>query len=397
MEKRTTLLTLLVIKLVLVSFVQSEDTFRGIPLSQNVSDDLRDDFNKSSPGSKGPDTSPPLPVCRGPTRIKDVFKYISTIVSCFVFVSGIIGNVTLLRIIKTNKCMRTGPNVLISSLALGDIIHILIDLPINTYKLLAVDWPFGVALCKLVPFVQKTSVGVTVLSLCALSIDRYRVVASHTVLKTQLVPKWTIIKLCVIWGLSPLLAVPEALAFDLITMEFKGEKLRVCLLHPLQTAPFMKFYKAVKDWWLFGFYFLAPLLCTAGFYGCMIWEMLRRSGERSGIKYHLKQRREAARTVFCLVLAFAVCWFPLHLSRILKLSVYNEKDPHRCDLLSVFLVLDYIGINMASLSSCTNPIALYWVSSRFRTHFQVMITMEDVDPKHCSTTARFHCMVPTLH
>lgn len=39
-------------------------------------------------------------------------------------------------------------------------------------QLLAKDWPFGVQVCKLVPFVQKASVGITVLSLCALSIDR---------------------------------------------------------------------------------------------------------------------------------------------------------------------------------------------------------------------------------
>lgn len=39
-------------------------------------------------------------------------------------------------------------------------------------QLLAEDWPFGVAICKLLPFIQKTSVGITVLSLCALSIDR---------------------------------------------------------------------------------------------------------------------------------------------------------------------------------------------------------------------------------
>lgn len=40
-------------------------------------------------------------------------------------------------------------------------------------QLMAEDWPFGLVLCKLVPFIQKTSVGITVLSLCALSVDRY--------------------------------------------------------------------------------------------------------------------------------------------------------------------------------------------------------------------------------
>lgn len=125
------------------------------------------------------------------------------------------------------------------------------------------------------------------------------------------------------------------------------------------------------------------------------------------------QRREVAKTVFCLVLVFALCWLPLHLSRILKITIYNEEDPNRCELLryvrkstalshskgkenkatmniyhnkydltqkrirclcilfSFFLVLDYIGINMASINSCINPIALYMVSKRFKTCFRV--------------------------
>lgn len=45
------------------------------------------------------------------------------------------------------------------------------------------------------------------------------------------------------------------------------------------------------------------------------------------------QRREVAKTVFCLVLIFALCWLPLHLSRILKKTIYDENDPHRCELL----------------------------------------------------------------
>lgn len=74
------------------------------------------------------------PMCTGPTEIRDTFKYINTLVSCLVFVVGIIGNSTLLRIIYKNKSMQNGPNILISSLALGDLMHILIDIPINVYK-----------------------------------------------------------------------------------------------------------------------------------------------------------------------------------------------------------------------------------------------------------------------
>lgn len=45
------------------------------------------------------------------------------------------------------------------------------------------------------------------------------------------------------------------------------------------------------------------------------------------------QRREVAKAVFSLVLIFALCWFPLHLSRLLKKTVYNPHDVDRCDLL----------------------------------------------------------------
>lgn len=74
------------------------------------------------------------PMCIKQTEIKRAFKYVNTFVSCLIFVVGIIGNSTLLRIIYKNKCMRNGPNVLIGSLALGDLLYIIIAIPINVYK-----------------------------------------------------------------------------------------------------------------------------------------------------------------------------------------------------------------------------------------------------------------------
>ncbi|KAM6144654.1 LOW QUALITY PROTEIN: endothelin receptor type B-like [Phoenicopterus ruber ruber] len=243
-------------------------------------------------------------------------------------------------------------------------------LPDFVAELLAEDWPFGVEMCKLVPFIQKASVGITVLSLCALSIDRYRAVASWSRIKGIGVPKWTAVEIVLIWVISVILAVPEA-SIDMITMEYRGKDLRICLLHPTQKTSFMMFYKQAKDWWLFSFYFCLPLAITAFFYTLMTCEMLRKkSGMQIALNDHLKQRREVAKTVFCLVLVFALCWLPLHLSRILKLTIYDQKDPNRCELLSFFLVMDYIGINMASLNSCINPIALYLVSKRFKNCFK---------------------------
>ncbi|MEE6461354.1 hypothetical protein FKM82_001266 [Ascaphus truei] len=76
-----------------------------------------------------------LPLCPEKTKISYAFKYINTVLSCAIFIVGMVGNATLLRIIYQNKCMRNGPNALIASLALGDLIYIVIDIPIVVFKL----------------------------------------------------------------------------------------------------------------------------------------------------------------------------------------------------------------------------------------------------------------------
>ncbi|GAA6070066.1 endothelin receptor type B-like [Tachysurus ichikawai] len=94
-------------------------------------------WNGSSAEQAGSRNSPRIPfppMCVRPSEIKHTFKYINTVISCIIFVVGIIGNSTLLRIIYKNKCMRNGPNVLIGSLALGDLLYILIAIPINVFK-----------------------------------------------------------------------------------------------------------------------------------------------------------------------------------------------------------------------------------------------------------------------
>ncbi|XP_037546459.1 endothelin receptor type Aa [Nematolebias whitei] len=333
----------------------------------------------------------PPPKCLTSPSISNYFKYINTVISITVFVVGLVGNATLLRIIYKHKCMRNGPNALIASLALGDLIYIFIDIPINVYKLLASRFPFddnviGLCLCKLFPFLQKASVGITVLNLCALSVDRYRAVASWSRVQGVGIPLLTLIEIIIIWVLSCILAVPEAVVFDIVSFNYTNITFRTCMLNP--KTDFMKFYTEYKDWWLFGFYFCVPLTCTAIFYTLMTSEMLnhRKGSLRIALSEHLKQRREVAKAVFCLVLIFALCWFPLHLSRILKKMVYNQKDEMRCELLNFLLVMDYLGINLATINSCINPIILYFVSKKFKNCFKSCLCCWCYSDNHLNST-----------
>lgn len=54
------------------------------------------------------------------------------------------------------------------------------------------------------------------------------------------IPLWKAVEVTLIWLVAVVLAVPEALAFDMMEMSYRGNKLRVCLLHPEQATSFMK-------------------------------------------------------------------------------------------------------------------------------------------------------------
>lgn len=89
---------------------------------------------QKSNGSIHPPKPQQPPMCFESAGIRGAFKYVNTAVSLLVFAVGIVGNSALLKIIYVNKCMRSGPNILIASLALGDLIHVVIDIPINAYR-----------------------------------------------------------------------------------------------------------------------------------------------------------------------------------------------------------------------------------------------------------------------
>lgn len=89
-----------------------------------------------------------------------------------VILVGLIGNITLIKTFWTVKSMRNVPNLFLSSLALGDLLLLLTCAPVDASRYLVDEWLFGRVGCKLLPFIQYTSVGVSVFTLTALAADR---------------------------------------------------------------------------------------------------------------------------------------------------------------------------------------------------------------------------------
>jgi len=93
-----------------------------------------------------------------------------------IFVIGVVGNGTLIFTVLVNKNMRTTPNVLLVSLAVGDLLLILFTVPFMSTVYTFQSWPFGEVICKLGEFTISLSLGVSVFTLTALSAERYMVI-----------------------------------------------------------------------------------------------------------------------------------------------------------------------------------------------------------------------------
>ena len=109
------------------------------------------------------------------------------------------------------KNLRTVPNLLVVSLALGDFLFVLFCVPFGAVAYSLDYYPFSTFYCRFENFIINLSLGVSVFSLLALSADRYKIIvkpfSSHANDPSIKLKSMVIL----IWVLSTLLALPETI------------------------------------------------------------------------------------------------------------------------------------------------------------------------------------------
>ncbi|XP_078801005.1 gastrin-releasing peptide receptor-like [Oryzias latipes] len=88
---------------------------------------------------------------------------------------GLVGNITLIKTFCSSKSARNVLNLFMSSLALGDVLLLVTCAPVDASRYLSDEWLFGRVGCKVIPFIQLTSFGVSVFTLTALSADSFAI------------------------------------------------------------------------------------------------------------------------------------------------------------------------------------------------------------------------------
>ncbi len=96
------------------------------------------------------------------------------VIYAIIFATGLVSNFFVICFVFMNKRMQTITNKFITNLAFADLLVIIVCIPINIGHLYKpFEWAFGWFLCVTPAFFQGVSLSVSILTLAAISLDRY--------------------------------------------------------------------------------------------------------------------------------------------------------------------------------------------------------------------------------
>ncbi|EEC19147.1 bombesin receptor subtype-3, putative, partial [Ixodes scapularis] len=301
--------------------------------------------------------------------------YVVPTLFALIFIVGLLGNGTLILVFIRNRTMRSVPNIYIMSLSIGDFIVIAGTVPFISTIYVLDSWPYGLFLCKLSEFLRDVSIGVTVLTLTVLSIDRYVAIAMPLLNhkgRRHTRRTVTILLAISVWIVAILMAIPGThYSFVMQVQATPNLHYSVCYPFPPEMWPW---YPKLMVLLKFLIQYAIPLVIIGTFYCLMARQLIRTSRAHlsqtsCGGVAHLKQmkaRVKVAKIALAFVLLFAVCFFPNHVFMMWYYFAPNAPSQYN----SFWHVWKIMGYVMTFVNSCLNPVALYLVSGVFRNHFK---------------------------
>uniref|UniRef100_A0A8U8B2L8 Relaxin-3 receptor 1 n=1 Tax=Geospiza parvula TaxID=87175 RepID=A0A8U8B2L8_GEOPR len=293
----------------------------------------------------------------GESSASDVVRIVISLVYSVVCALGLVGNLLVLYLMKSKQGWRKSSiNLFVTSLAVTDFQFVL-TLPFWAVEnALDFNWLFGKAMCKIVSYVTAMNMYASVFFLTAMSVARYRSVASA--LKNQrrgdplggcCSAKW----LCALIWLSAVLAsLPHAI-FSTTATVFDDV---LCLVK------FPEGRGNNAQFWL-GLYhiqkvllgFLVPLVIISLCYLLLV---------RFISDKH--RRSKVTRSVSIVVLSFFLCWLPNQALTtwgiLIKLNVVHFSNEYFLSQVYLFP----ISVCLAHSNSCLNPILYCLMRREFR-------------------------------
>ncbi|XP_070835923.1 prolactin releasing hormone 2 receptor [Chaetodon trifascialis] len=310
------------------------------------------------------------------------------------------GNLLLLFLIWHNKKRHNTTNFLISNLALVDLVMCIFCVPLTaSYAFDPRGWVFGPYMCHFVTVMQSTAVYAAVLSLMAIAVDRYVVVAYPIRKRAGCQFCWGLVAL--IWLSSLALSTPTALHTFYLDLQAAGLQMAVCEEFWDGQERGRLIYSCFS---LFFSYFV-PLAAVSISYCAISYQLKQRTMSglmacpelRSARAAWSRRRRKTFYLLLVSVLCFAFSWLPLQVVNLIR------------DLDTDFSILgkNYVNVIQVSShlfamsSSCYNPFIYASLHDKFLSclchHFLSWRRGKGKDGGQGSSILTMSHRVPRLH
>ncbi|XP_066201596.1 neuromedin-U receptor 1 isoform X1 [Saccopteryx leptura] len=295
-----------------------------------------------------------------------------------IFTVGAVGNGLTCTVILRHRAMRTPTNYYLFSLAVSDLLVLLVGLPLELYEMWSnYPFPLGAGGCYFRVLLFETVCLASVLNVTALSVERYVAVVHPLQARSTMTRARVRHVLGAIWGLAVLCSLPNTSlhGIQLLEVPCRGTvpDSAVCTL----VRPKALYGLVVQTTTLL--FFCLPMATISVLY-LLIGLRLRqekllvlRQGARSWASdsHRLQRLQDRGRTqvtkmLFVLVVVFGICWAPFHIDRLMWSSVSQWTE-------SLDLAFQYVHVVSGVffyISSAANPVLYSLMSSRFRDTFR---------------------------
>ncbi|CAM1321194.1 Uncharacterised protein g7711 [Pycnogonum litorale] len=135
-----------------------------------------------------------------------------TLIYSTILLIGLIGNSLIIFVIARYQRMRSISNIFLASLSAADLLLIVACIPVKLARLYSFTWTMGEVCCKFIYYIQNFSAVCSVLTLTAISIERFCAVIYPMKAKLICTTRNARIVIVSIWILSLLMAIPAIFA-----------------------------------------------------------------------------------------------------------------------------------------------------------------------------------------
>ncbi|KFB44300.1 AGAP001379-PA-like protein [Anopheles sinensis] len=319
----------------------------------------------------GKKLAPPNPDADNVSRwITFSFSYRFRVAYALVFIVGLLGNISVVIVVKKSTMMRSPTNRFIVNLAYADLLVNFLCLPFTLIGNLYPAWILGVFFCKGVSYLQGVSVSASVNTLMAISIERCCAI-SFPISGTITTRQYRLI-VSIIWFIALSINLPWLAIYLIASPNSRSSYYPLALIcTELWPTP------ASESWYfLFAnlfFCYLGPLIVISICY-VIIWKNVAyRNLPREMIinrknDVFNRSKVKVIKMVFVVIITFAISWLPLYaIFCFVKFAgdlVYD--DAVQSFILTILPVAQWLGAS----NSCINPILYAFMNRKFRAGFK---------------------------